>query len=125
MMKQKIQKIIDQNKLRKNDYEDTVEIFVSFINENIHNLIVQKFNNKEVTGLISYSDHENTTGYYSSIRINSRLLNKSIEALLKHYLNLLNQETEKYSVNKNNTKIFRGEEMVLEIVSIQPKQSIH
>jgi len=40
---------------------------------------------------------------------------------LAHYVNLLNTSTEDYVIDSKMMRILKGDEIILEVVSIQPK----
>lgn len=121
MINLKMKKISDSNNLRNDELENIVEIFIESKDEETHKITGTNVNKESINGLVNCLVHPTSSGYYTSVRIESSFVHKAISALLSHYADLLNKGTEEYAVNSDKMCIFKGEEIIIDFVSVQPK----
>ena len=121
LIKLKMEKISDSNNLRNDEFDNIVEIFIKSKDEKTHQITGTNVNKESIPGLVSCLLHPTHSGYYSSVKIESSFIHKGISALLTHYVNLLNAGTEDYVIDSKMMRILKGEEIILEVVSVQPK----
>tara|TARA_R110000868_G_scaffold384409_1_gene651879 strand:+ start:1516 stop:4491 length:2976 start_codon:yes stop_codon:yes gene_type:complete len=123
MINLKMKKISNSNNLRDDELENIVEIFIESKDEETHKITGTNINKESISGIVHCLMHPRVSGYYTSVRIESSYIHKAISELLKHYANLLKiaAETEDYLVNIDEMRITKGQEIVIEFVSVQPE----
>ena len=122
LIKEKMQKVIDTNALRDDEFENVVEIFISAIDDDMQRIVETNVSPQNIPGFINLRKHYTDIGFYSSLRVKSGRHNEAISELLKHYVKLLdkNEDNGLYTIGSDKTSILKGDKTLIKIVSVQP-----
>jgi len=115
----KLRKIINDNKIKKDDYDNVSEIVVEANSENLGNISQSNLNN--IDGIINSRKFiNNNNKHYIFINLKTNQLDQSIFDLLEHYQNLLKEKKIDSKIS-NDFKELNSKEGNIKIISIQPR----
>lgn len=119
---EKLEYVRASNKLSRDEYEKIVEIFVKSANEEVHKATYTNVNVNVFPNLINNQNYNRDDFYITKVRLTTENIHNTKQALLNHYIQMLSGNEIKYSVDKTNQKLLKGDETVLQFISVQPSE---
>lgn len=121
-IKQKLQKVIDFNNMKGDEFDNIVEIVLKSTTQKLWDITDRNISKSKVTGFVYVRKYESTGSFYTFVRLESATFHKSIPELFHLYKNILkgssNIET-KIELDKKTITVENTDESI-KIISIQP-----
>jgi len=123
-IKQKLQRVIDFNNLKGDEFDNIIEIVLKFTTKKLWDISVRNMNKSKITGLVYARKYESTGSFYTFVRLESGTFQKSISELFTHYKNTLKDNSDietKIELDEKSITVKNTDESI-KIISIQPNQ---
>jgi len=120
-IKQKLQKVIEFNNLKADEFENIVEVVLKSTTQKLWDTTHTNMSKDVITGYVDARKYNVNDSYYTFVRIETGTFHKAIPELFQHYNNILkgsNIET-KIELDKKSISIKNTDESI-KIISIQP-----
>lgn len=121
-IKQKLQKVIDSNNMRDDEFEDIVEVVFKSNTRELGDVTRTNISINSVSGFIDSRIYTVEDMYYTFVKLKTETFHKAIDELFTHFKNLVKNEGIKPEISSNKKSlIIEGKDEKIEIISIQPK----
>tara|TARA_R110002050_G_scaffold192314_2_gene327262 strand:- start:5682 stop:8675 length:2994 start_codon:yes stop_codon:yes gene_type:complete len=121
LINQKLQRVIDSNNLKRDDFESVVEIILKSETKDLWGITHTDLENNTISGFIFARRYEVENRYYTFVRLKTDTFHRAIPELFEHYQKLLKVKDIDSKISSDNKLLTLDSSLEkIEIISIQP-----
>lgn len=121
LIKQKLQRVIDNNNLRTDEFDNIIEIVLKSTTKKLWELTNTEVNRSKISGFVDARKYNSEALYFTFIKFETGTYNKSKEELFKHFQDKLKNEKINSEIDfKDKSITIKGTSEKIKIISVQP-----